>query len=390
MRYARAEPDAWLHDPALYVGSGVAGCGDAARLLAEGYLEVLVEEPGLAPSGADDPVMGPRRLASAAREEAALLVDAVPVREELALAARAYQGALRAAARLVMDATQGRELAAAPALEAVEGLCSSVERNHEAAGCVCRMARLGARLYPHMVATAVTALAFARYLGLEGEALRRVGLAAFLHDIGKTRLPLDSLERAQLGEAQAGREMRGHVRAGAALVGGLRGLRQDQRREVRRAVLEHHENHDGTGYPAGLAGAAISIGGRVLRLADAFERGISGMDGRQLSPAEALARLYSGRGTAFREDDVERFVKCLGIYPSGSVVRLSGGETALVVQTNPAKPLDPLVLVMLDARGAAMGRLLDLSRPRGAGVRVEEALPPGRVPDGMPGLDALL
>jgi HD-GYP domain-containing protein (c-di-GMP phosphodiesterase class II) len=133
----------------------------------------------------------------------------------------------------------------------------------------------------------------------------------------------------------------------------------------------HHERYDGSGYPRGIAGRDIGMVGSIAAIVDTFdaltgERPYSSA----VSPSTALSMLYKWRGTLFDAALVEQFIRCIGIFPLGSVVELNSGEVGIVIAQNTEKRLQPRVMVIRDASGAELKpqKLLDLARePKAAG-----------------------
>jgi hypothetical protein len=136
-----------------------------------------------------------------------------------------------------------------------------------------------------------------------------------------------------------------------AVLSKARGIRE----ECRRIVLEHHERLDGSGYPAGLKGLAISPLSEIVGIVDMYDAMLSGREGRpSLPPAQAIKELYKhGLKGHCDRGWIERTIRCLGIYPVGSLVELSTGERGVVLAVNPVDALRPIVKVIWDAAGRA-------------------------------------
>lgn len=352
MRVAGLEKGAWLHDPGLYTVAGlVVSREEVERIEAAGFREVVVhqEEHGTA-EDEHSPSTSDGRSTLATWQE---------LREEFSQARKVYFRALKVASQVVMNTAQGKPVDVAAVRGTVGEMLESVDTGRETLGCCARLTRAGAHLCSHLVAVTAVSLAFGSHLGLGKERLQHLGLAAFLHDIGMTRLSVVVLSgHAGLSEAEQ-QEIRKHPMFGVRMLQGVGGLP----REVRRAVLEHHENHDGSGYPAGLSGDDIGQLTRIVHLADVYDGLTTGhVHGRPRPPAEALSRMYAMSGEFFAGEDVERFIKCMGVYPAGSMVRLVSGETAVVLRNTTVAPLAPLVKIVLEAQGErGDNRLVDLA-----------------------------
>ena len=127
----------------------------------------------------------------------------------------------------------------------------------------------------------------------------------------------------------------------------------------------HHERHDGSGYPRGLKGPEIGMIGSIAAIVDTFDA-LTGQRpyAKPVSPSTALSMLYKWRGAFYDAALVEQFIRCIGIFPLGSVVELNSGETGIVIAQNTERRLPPRVMVIRDAAGVELKpqRLLDLGR----------------------------
>lgn len=352
MQVVRLDEEAWLQSPGLYMVEGVVeSLEQVEHILALGYSEVLVAE----------------------RPRYDRAISAEVFREEFSRARRVCRRAITVASQLVMNVAQGKPVDVAAPKRVVGEMLQGMDGGSDALVCLARLSRVDAYLCSHMVGVTVISLAFGMHLGMAEDQLRQLGLSAFVHDIGMTRLPLDILS-GHVGIMEPDeQEIRKHPVFGVGLLRSVRGLSK----EIRRAVLEHHENHDGSGYPDGLSGDGIGRFARIVHLADVYDALTSGhVRGQAHPPAQALARMYSMGGAVFSQFEVDRFIKCLGVYPAGSLVRLDSGEVAVVLRTNREAPLSPLVQVVQGGKGEPTGpRMLDLACRRSeAGVSVKEVV----------------
>ena len=193
----------------------------------------------------------------------------------------------------------------------------------------------------HALNVTVLSLLLGRNLGLDGTALQDLALGALLHDIGKLMLP-DHLRHADASNpALQLRERREHVAQGVRL-----GMAMGLDAEVLRIIGQHHEWHDGSGLPQGLAGSAISVGARVVALVNRYDRLCNPQPGEPLrTPHEAQAHLFAHQRAQIDASVLAAFIKLVGVYPPGSIVQLGDERLALVVAVHPARPLRPTVRV---------------------------------------------
>ena len=200
----------------------------------------------------------------------------------------------------------------------------------------------------HALHTAILAIAFGRHLGQPEERLSLLGLGAVLHDIGKLRVPSAILNKPEKLTDEEFAVVKRHPLDGFEMLKGLDGVAA----EVLDMVRFHHERVDGSGYPQGIKGEELPPFASVIGLVDAYETLTAGKPYQTaLSPAAAIQQLRITVGAGFPADLMQDFTRFLGIYPVGSVVKLSSGDVAVVFASDPAKRLRPLILIVQDARG---------------------------------------
>ncbi len=224
-------------------------------------------------------------------------------------------------------------------------MVESLFRNPDALTSLSRLKSFDDYTFSHCVNVSILSLAIGRHMGLKKNAIKDLGIGAILHDIGKMLVPESILKKpAQLTEDEFS-VMRTHASLGDDLLS----QNNEISREARQVALHHHERFDGSGYPAGLAGEEIPIFARIGAVADIYDAMSSNrVYQKAVAPEEALRKLYLMRGTHLDPAIVERLIKCLGIYPIGTLVELNTNEKAIVRSLNPANPLKPTVLMVSD------------------------------------------
>lgn len=199
----------------------------------------------------------------------------------------------------------------------------------------------GQRLYHHALNVTVLALMLGRDLRLPAAAMRDLGVGTMFHDIGMRDLPSRILQARDKLTAPERALYQQHVAKAADGIASL-GLTPD----ARRVIAEHHEHADGTGYPSRLKGPQISRLAQVAAIADQFDELCNPPDPAQaLTPHEALSTLYGQRRERFDAAALMTFVRCMGIYPPGTIVEMSNGALGMVLSVNSSRPLKPTVVV---------------------------------------------
>ena len=200
----------------------------------------------------------------------------------------------------------------------------------------------GDEIFSHSLNVTVLCMMLTKGLELTPEQARILGLGALLHDIGLMEVP-DRLLKLKPDEyTRPERDLRAmHCEYGLR-IGKQLGLPA----EVLAIIFQHHEMIDGSGYPLGSRQEKITLPARIVALANYYDNLCNPVDFAQaMTPHEALSFLFGQRRNKFDAVVLQRLIRCLGVYPPGSVVTLSNDATAMVMSVNPARPLRPWVKV---------------------------------------------
>ncbi|MGQ9725019.1 MAG: HD-GYP domain-containing protein, partial [Tepidimonas sp.] len=268
---------------------------------------------------------------------------------------RQYQEGVRRYRAVVDALEQDPAAAGAQARAYVGALLSEVDTQGELA------IRLlgdmqGDRGAQHAINVTVLSLLLGRALAFAPPQLQALALAAFLHDIGKIRLPDVVRQKNEAFTPAQLKAYREHVAHSVAL-----GREMGLDAAVLLAIGQHHETADGRGYPRGISGDEISPASRVLALVNRYDGLCNPLNpARALTPHQALAQLFATEKAQFDATTLSAFIRMLGIYPPGSIVQLSDGRYAQVHAVNAARPLKPRVLVHDPHTPRSEALLLDL------------------------------
>lgn len=274
--------------------------------------------------------------------------------------------------RIMKDARMGH-MHADEGTALVGDIYESIQRNHDAFVSVARIKAAADYTYLHSVSVCALMILLAQQLSMSRDQICAAGLAGLLHDVGKAAIPLNLLHKpSALSEAEFA-VVRGHPAAGAAI------LRQSGTLapEVIDVCLHHHERIDGKGYPDRLSDEQISVFAKMGAVCDVYDAITSDRPyKRAFSAAEAMRRMAAETASHFDESIFKSFVKCVGLYPVGSVVRLASDRLAVVLQQNEDELLYPLVRMFysINAKCRIMPELVDLTKSRDRIVSHEDPL----------------
>lgn len=276
--------------------------------------------------------------------------DAHPTEQEFRAAKAAHAGFRKAVIGAFEHARIGDLHSLAELKTAAGPLVDSVVRMPDALIYLVRTQASGDYLYRHSVACAVMCAAMGRQMGLPRGSLKTLAMGGALLDIGKTRTPSDLLQRTSALSLSSGElhQLRRHVGYSMEVISKA----DPENSQLAEMVAAHHERHNGSGYPRGLAANSIPELARIAGIVDMFDAMISERSyGRRATPYEAMRFLKAQRDEDFDGELVNEFALAFGYYPTGSLVELSSGEVGFVIQQNQAAQLQPRIYVVMDSKG---------------------------------------
>ena len=286
---------------------------------------------------------------------------ATDVKDEAARARRLHAEAGKVARQMLDDVRFGQGLAVERVTPVVDAMVDSVFRHPDALLPLARLKEADDYTYEHSVGVAALLIAFGKAMKLPREIIRDLALGGLLHDIGKANIPDAILNKpAKLSDEEFAR-VQGHVAESVRLVKTMPGVSDT----VLKVVAEHHERIDGSGYPNRLAGDAISLYGQMAAIVDVYDAITANkVYGRGMAPTQALKKLLEWSKHHFDPQLVQTFIRALGIYPTGTLVKLESNRMGVVVEQNEGNLLEPVVRVFYHAgkKHYIPPELVDLSK----------------------------
>lgn len=315
--------------------------------------------------------------------------ESPPIRDSLAEARAAHARLVLAADSVVAQVRQGATPALAALDDAAGAFVDTLQRAPDALRWAEAVYAQNAPRPNPAAAVALNLAGFGRALGMPAASLRELALIGVLLDLGKALLPRELLEQPGVLAPHDFALVQQHVTIGLDLLERGAALAPP----VLRAIGEHHERLDGSGYPRRLRGDEIGLYGRMAAIVDAFS-GLTALRAyaNPLSVEDALSALNEWAGSLFCPDLVERFVLSIGLFPIGTLVELCSGEVAAVIDRPRGTRSHPKLVVMTGTDKGPLRPVRDRTGRQdpeevysGASVRIARGLPCGvfglRLPD---------
>ncbi|GAB3529641.1 HD-GYP domain-containing protein [Photobacterium alginatilyticum] len=270
---------------------------------------------------------------------------------------------------------EGKNIDIAPIADLSESIVDSIRCNPDAIHCVAALRNKDSYLLEHSLNVAFLMVSFGRHLGLNQQVLKQLAIGGLLHDIGKTQVKLEVLNKPARLTPEEFEHMKLHQVLSEPLLDCIPGL-SDMSRQV---SLLHHEKLDGSGYPRGLYGDEISLVGRMSAIVDIYDALTATRCYKEsMSPTAAFNILKSMTPHQLDSELLNEFIRNVGVYPVGSLVELSDERAGLVWESNDESFLQPIVKCFYSMK---YGRYLDVEMVNLAERKqlvIERGLSPGK------------
>ena len=355
---------AWIDHPFWRTRFTLSDTADLAAIASSCVRECWIDASlGADVAASAGPAVAPQRGSALPRMKPAargVALEATDLGNELDRAAVLCRRSKDAVTSMFNEARLGKAIDSEHCRPLVNDIAESVYRNPGALVSLARLKTADDYSYMHSVAVCALMVSLGRTLRLSDAQCKEAGLAGLLHDMGKALMPAEILNKPGKLSDEEFAVMRSHPERGHALLAEGGGASD----AVLDVCLHHHEKFDGSGYPHQLAGDAISLFARMGAVCDVYDAITSDRPYKAgWDPAESIARMASWQGH-FDADVFSALVKSLGIYPTGSLVRLASGRLAVVLEQNAQALTTPVVTVVFSTQTnlPIEARRLDLAK----------------------------
>jgi HD-GYP domain-containing protein (c-di-GMP phosphodiesterase class II) len=269
-------------------------------------------------------------------------VTRTPLEKERERAEKSYSLARDTVNNVLEDIKKGKSVDSKAIDDTAEELITSLDANENALACLSHIRSKDEYLLEHSINVGLLLGIFAKSKRMEHARIQQLVSGGILHDIGKILVPDTILHKAGKLEADEWEEMKRHVTYGEQILDITAGL-SDLTRSICRL---HHERLDGSGYPRMLNAEQITMEGRMAAICDVFDAITADrVYHNGMGPNEALKKLIEWSVFHLDKDLVYDFIRCLSVYPVGTLVELSNGRAGVIIEANRRDPTQPLVRV---------------------------------------------
>ncbi len=272
--------------------------------------------------------------------------DTVSIQEELVRAREIKKDAAQTVRNLMKDVRFGKQIQMEKVNPVVERMVDSIMRNKNALTCLGRIKKQDEYTFMHSVSVCALMISFGKHLGFDQELLKSVGTGGLLHDIGKTRVAIEIITKTGGLTDDEFAKVKEHAVHSRTILEHTSGVNET----AIEVAAHHHERLDGKGYPDNLKEKDIGQFAQMAAIIDVYDAMTSRRCyQRQFQPTETLRKLYEWNNL-YNRDMVEQFIRCAGIYPVGTLVRLESGLLGVVLEHSGKSLLHPVVRIVFDTK----------------------------------------
>ena len=299
------------------------------------------------------------------------VIPKVSMHDELDRARKLQSKSKAAVHSMFQEARMGNAIKISDAEPLVDEINLSISRNPEAFLNISRLKNVDDYTYLHSVAVCALMIALGKQLELDEKQIKNVGIAGLLHDVGKMMVPAEVLNKPGKLTDEEFEIIKTHPRKGWEVLK----LTEGANEVALDVCLHHHEKVNGKGYPENISGDALTLHARMGAVCDVYDALTSNRCYKNgWEPAEAIRKMAEWKDGHFDETVFHAFVKTIGIYPSGTLVKLKSGRLAVVVQQSETSLLKPLVKAFFSTKSNEpfAPEMIDLNKSQESITSIED------------------
>jgi len=286
--------------------------------------------------------------------------------EELKRSRKVYGEANKIISNIMHDVRIGKQVEVERIDPVVEKMANSILRNKDALLSLCRIKNKDDYTFLHSVSVGALLISFAHALDFKRDVIKLLGVGGMLHDIGKTKVPNEILNKPGALTEEEFVIMKSHVVHGCSILRKSPGIAQVSFD----VASQHHERFDGSGYPLGLKNSEMSVYGQMAAIVDVYDAITADRCYHKgMEPTVAIRKMFEWSKFHFNPKLLRTFIRIVGIYPVGTLVMLESGKIGVVIEQSETDMTRPLVRIIFDAKKNYFiaPKDIDLAKPLGQG-----------------------
>ncbi len=287
----------------------------------------------------------------------------IALADEMVTASKIHNEAIGLVNNVMDNVKLGQDIEIGPIDDLADNMLSSIFRNHHALSCLGCIRDKDAYLMEHSVNLSVLMSVYCRSMMMDKDTMHKTMVGALLHDIGKVMVPDEILHKPGRLSSSEFAEMKHHVAHGRNLLQGTDGISELSIT----TMAQHHERIDGSGYPDGLKGDQISMHGKMVAIVDVYDAITADRCYHKgMTPTLGIKKLLEWSDDHLDRNLVNHFIRCIGIYPVGSLALLESGRLGVVIESNEFDQRLPTVRVMYHTkfRSYIKTEVINLAHPK--------------------------
>lgn len=299
-------------------------------------------------------------------EQTKPIITTSTLREELKTSKKVYKEANRIISNIMHDARIGRQIEVERIEPVVGQMANSILRNKDALLSLCRIKNKDDYTFLHSVSVGALLISFAHALDFNRTVIKQLGVGGMLHDIGKTKVPNEILNKPGKLTDEEFVIMKSHVVHGCSILRRSSGIAQASFD----VAAQHHERFDGSGYPLGLKNLETSVYGQMAAIVDVYDAITADRCYHKgMTPTVAVRKMFEWSKFHFNPNLLRTFIRTVGIYPVGTLVMLESGKLGVVIEQCETDMTQPLVRTVFDTKKNSFITPSDinLAKPLGQG-----------------------